>query len=466
MASYLFELSYTLIITGLVYYFLSQFLKYRTTWNTKKQVTHWVLFGFVVNLYGLSWLYTVYPLPWITQNPLLQLTGIALLHLILSGATALPYGVIACNNRWTTHKYFLPGFFAFTLVIAELCRSLIISLLYYGKGTTIALHFTAGTLGNALSSTPLIEFAYYGGTFSLTFVLGYLIYIGHSYQNIKTYWIHGIGITVCLLGVHYLIPITLPSQKLTVGVVTTNFKNVETSPESDYAKIFRENAQRVDILTRSLASSSLDIIVYPEDTRYLSNLSENEMSTVSSLFKNTLFVDGDLKSQKEGLYNISLFYSPYNQKISGRGKELLLPFNEYIPYFFKYIFTFFVDEDAIDFYTRNHTYTPIHSKKTIMFKTTRIGTLICSEILSFSLIHDLAQEKPDIVFFQSHLQVFHENPWFDMFLRSFTKVAAAQMRTTLISSVSGASSYMVSPYGTILDSIPAGFATTTERVGR
>ena len=468
MASYLFELSYTFISILLVYFFLSRSLRHRATWTWKHHTRNWILFGFLFNLYGLSWLYTVYPLPWITQNPILQLTGIALLHLILSTATALPYGIVALTFiKKNIHTQMIPLVFALTLTLAEIARSLSISTLYYGKGTTIALHFTAGTLGNALSTTPFIEFAYLGGTFSLTFVLGYLVYCGISKKHLRDYWKHVGVICLLLIGIHYIVPVSTLPQGTTVGIVTTNFKNIESSKESEYKKIFAQNAQKVHTLTRSLASSSPQIIVYPEDTRYLSSVTSENRKEINSLFKKTLFVDGDLWSSQNGFYNVSLFYTPENQSASGRGKELLLPFNEYLPYSFEKIFKLFVDKEEVDTYVRNHTYTPIHSIKTIKHKDMRIGTLICSEILSFSVIDALRKEKPDVVFFQSHLQVFHENPWFDMHLRSFTKVASAQMRTTLISSTSGASSYIVSPYGKILLTIPAGFgATMYEEGGR
>jgi apolipoprotein N-acyltransferase len=275
-------------------------------------------------------------------------------------------------------------------------------------------------------------------------------------------------ICFALLSIHYGAPTKTLPLGTTVGIITTNFKNVESAKETEYKKIFTENSREVHHLTRSLASSTSqlpDILVYPEDTRYLSNISEPERDSISTIFNNSLFVDGDLWSSKEGFYNVSLFYAPETKEVKGRGKELLLPFNEYLPYSFEKLFMLFVDEKEIDTYTRNHTYTPIVSTKTISFHGMRIGTLICSEILSFSVIDRLRKEKPDVVLFQSHLQVFHESPWFDMFLRSFTKVASAQMRTTVISSVSGAPSYTVSPYGKILLTIPTGFGAVKYEEG-
>lgn len=126
-----------------------------------------------------------------------------------------------------------------------------------------------------------------------------------------------------------------------------------------------------------------------------------------------------------------------------------------------HIFSYFITKDGLDTYTKNHTYTPIHSQKTILYNGVRIGTLICSEIASYRTIQELRKENPSIVFFQSRLNVFHNNPWFMVNLYSFTKIAAAQLRRPLISSTNNAPSFIVSPYGKILVTIPTGFSTST-----
>lgn len=455
MASYLFELSYTVVVIGLVYTFLSSSYTYNDDW--KKITKHWILFGFVINLYGLSWLYTVYPLPWMEKG-LTQLGAIATLHLILSLAVAIPYGIIASSQHRKIPVELQPFAFASLLTLAEVARAYIISLLYYKQGeSTLGLHFTAGTIGNALSTTPLIEFAYFGGTFALTFVLGYLIYIACFTVYIATYWKHILGVIVILLYIHFQVPITLPNHPVSVGIITTN-TTIPDKPEN-YGEVFKEQEQRIHTLTLSFASTSNTLpafIVYPEDTRYISSLTPTHKTDLLITYGKTVFVDGDTLTTSNGFSNVSLLYVPSQQNVLVRGKQFLLPFNEYIPSFFSKLFSLFITKENMDHYTSLHTYKPKYSPMVVPFDDVRIGTLICSEILSHTTVKKLMKEKPNIIFFQSHLQVFQGSLWFDMHLRSFTKIAAAQMRTTIISSTSDAPSYTVSPYGTIELTLPAG----------
>ena len=393
------------------------------------------------------------------EKGVVQLVAIAVLHGILSCISSLGYSILALTHHPKIKKTLLPLVFASSLTLAEVFRSLIISLLFYGNTTTVGLHFTAGTIGNALSTTPLIEFAYFGGTFALTFVLGYLVYIVRSKAVIETYWRHGVAVVVILFFVHFLVPVKLPARGTTVGVITTNFKLPEK--EALVRESYKQQTRLLHQATLSFASSSPAFIVYPEDTRYISNLAPEERTDLLFYLGKTLFIDGDTYQYKEGLSNISFFYSPKQVKGVGRGKEFLLPFSEYIPRLFVPLFTLFVGAEELNSYNKKHTYTPVYSKKTVLSGKTAVATLICSEILSYSTIEGLRSEHPSIIFFQSRMDVFHNNPWFIMHLRSFTKVAAAQLRTPLISSTSNAPSFVISPYGRIEKFIPTSFSTST-----
>lgn len=452
----LFEWSYFFVIVGLIHYFI------RTSpgKSNKGLLRHWLLFGFVVNFYGLSWLYTAYPLPWMEKG-VTQLVGIFLLHSIISLGASLPYPLISYSFNTRIKDIYVPFFFASLVTIAEIGRALIISVLYYGDNTTIGLHFTAGTIGNALSVTPFIEFAYFGGTFALTFILSYLVYAFHSKKHFNQYKYHALAIVILLLCIHIFLPAATVQKKTTVGIITTNFdlpQNLDT-----YNDTLKKQGKLLHTMTLSLANASPTFIVYPEDTRYSSSIRPEDKTDLLINFKKTLFIDGDVVPAKNSVSNVSLFYDPKRIMPLARGKEFLMPFSEYIPYFFRPLFGLFIAKDQLNTYSEQHTYTPLYSNKTVSFNGVRIGTLICSEILSFATIAKLSNEKPSIVFFQSHLNVFHNNPWFIMHLMSFSKVAAAQMRVTIISSANNAPSLIVSPSGKLIRFIDTGFSTSTYR---
>jgi apolipoprotein N-acyltransferase len=447
--------SYTLITVGLLYFFLHRSLI--SHWSIKKQIIWWILFGFIFNFYSFSWLYTTYPIEWLSPG-IIQIFGIFIIHLLLATLSGLCFFIVGFSFHTKITTPYKPLIFALSLVIAETLRSLAFSLLFYGTNTTINLHFTASTLGEALSPTPFIEYAYFGGTFALTGVLGYLLFTFSSKKNSLVYWKHGVGICILLIAIHYGVPVHEPNSRTTVGVITTNFP---TTKDNEVLTAFKNQNGQIHTMTMSLSAPHPDIIVYPEDTRYLEFATKNNTDELASTFSDTLLIDGDTRVFNSKFTNVSLFFVPGGIKAEARGKSFLLPFNEYIPYIFMHIFSYFITKDGLDTYTKNHTYTPIHSQKTILYNGVRIGTLICSEIASYRTIQELRKENPSIVFFQSRLNVFHNNPWFMVNLYSFTKIAAAQLRRPLISSTNNAPSFIVSPYGKILVTIPTGFSTST-----
>ncbi|MEN9880909.1 MAG: hypothetical protein RLZZ308_92 [Candidatus Parcubacteria bacterium] len=455
MVDAILEISYTLVTIALLFLFI------QTSVHKKKKtlLSHWMLFGFLFNLYSFSWLYTVYPLPWI-QEGTLQLLGIGLLHLILSVVAGVCFFVVAFAFYTERHRHIRPLLFATLLTIAELLRSYAISLLFYSKDTTLELHFTASTLGNALSTTPFVEFAYFGGTFALTFVLGYLLYSSSALKQHFSYIYHILLCVAILVVLHIAIPVTSLKKGTVAGVITTNFPKPK---EGEHSAYFASTTEVVYALTTELAEKASQahievptFIVYPEDTRFISHLSDDNKEVLSKKFRSTYFIDGDTVRLERGIANISLFYNLTTKEYLYRGKSFLMPFNEYIPTIFSTIFKVFVSKKALSTYEQQHTYTPMRNNTVASLGTHRVATLICSEILSYRTIQNIGDENPHIVFFQSHLSTFHNNPWFVMHLRSFTKIAAAQLRTPLISSTNNAPAFIISPYGSIWKKIPTG----------
>lgn len=455
MAPTILEYSYTIITILFIVIALKISLNRKI--SLKKEMFTWGAFGFLFNLYSLSWLYTAYPLVWITPGAL-QMAGIFLLHIIVSFVAGLSFVIVGFGFKEKIKSIYKPFVFAFLLSLAEIMRSIFVSLLYSGNGGQVGLHWSAGTLGNALSTTPLIEYAYFGGVYTLTFILGLLIYICVSTKNIKLYWGYLLVVFLGLIFIHFFVPVNGPKHMIRVGVITTDFS--VTSNDTDIKKYFTEQTKKVQNMTLQISTSSPDIIVYPEDTRYVEYISENQKNTlIKSLKKDALIVDGDAISFNGKISNYSVFYEPNTNKAYLRGKHFLFPFNEYVPTLFESIFKIFVKGTDLSEYNKKHTFIPQNFIGTYNYKGLSVGTLICSEILSFETINLLHNSKPDIVINQSYLNVFHNSPWFLMHDRSFSKVAAAQLRTPLIGVANGTQSYIISPYGQIEKTISKGFST-------
>lgn len=455
MVTIILTYCYTLVTIGLLYFFLKKSLTSQFT--LRKSVLWWLLFGFIFNFYSFTWLYTAYPLIWLPEGTI-QLVAIFILHLILSVVASLGFTVVGWFTLLKSKQDWKPFLFATSLTLAEMIRSFLLSLLYKDENSTVGFHYTTSMLGNALAATPFVEFAYFGGVFALTFVLGYFVYCCMSKNQIALYVKHIVVFIGLLFFVHFYIPTYGPAQPVKIGVITTNFK---TEPDAELSNSFRNRNTTLHKMTLSFIPSQPTIIIYPEDTRYLEYLSEKQRGFLTNLFPKTLFIDGSTNIFEGKMTNVSLFYVAEKKKAIARGKSFLLPFNEYVPLFFRPIFSLFIPQEAISTYSKNHTYTPINSNKTTTFNDMQIGTLLCSELFSHKEIQALRKESPSLVFFQSHLNVFHDNPLFLAMLYTSTKIAAAQLRRPLISSTNGAPSLIVSPHGKIITIIPTGFSTST-----
>ncbi|MBP6948453.1 MAG: hypothetical protein KBC41_01190 [Candidatus Pacebacteria bacterium] len=463
MVATIFEYSYTILTFFGVWYTVRKTI--HIDHSLKKKIFSWILFGFVFNLYSLSWVYTVYPVLWMKEG-VLQLLSITTLLTLSAFTASVSFGVVGYAIHKHSKELLKPFIFALSLVVAEIGRSLLLSALYYGSGSTIGLHWTAGTIGNALSTTPFIEYAYFGGTFMLTGVLGYIVYCFLSIKNIQQYYKHILTLSILLIGIHYLLPVHGPEKPISVAVITTNFTHNSTISKEYIDLFFKDQTKTLTTMTQSLISSSPDIIVYPEDTRYIEHLSKKEKANLFSLFKDTIFVDSTTYKKQAGLSVYTLLYSPSQEKTPGRGKKFLMLFNEYIPVFFNKLFTMFIHAYDFEKYKEQHSYEIGTGKQSISLNGIRIGTIICSEILSFKTMSSLLEEKPDILIYQSHLSVFHNNPWFVMHMRSFTKITSAYMRTPLIGSSNGSPSFVVSPYGSIVNTDSTGFNTSLYKVSK
>jgi apolipoprotein N-acyltransferase len=344
--------------------------------------------------------------------------------------------------------------FGISLSVAELIRSLLLSLLFYGNGGTIGLHWTGEMIGNTLSVTPYIEYAYFGGGYMLTCITGIFVYcvvLITKNTKIYTYYIPFAVVTFLLVLIHYTIPTHTPQKPVKLAVISTTF----TFPEKnqDVSMTLAQHFIKIYMKTVSLASYNPDIIVYPEDAQFTRLLIDGRDKEIKKMFPDTLIVDGSTIEKNGSFSNVSVFYNTRTSEKSYTYKQFMFPLNEYIPYIFMSIFHYFINPDILQTFTKDHGYAPIIAARSYVHNGIRVATLLCSEIVSFKTVKNMGAEHPDIIFHQAQLILFRGSLLYTAHLRSFTKVAAAQLRTTTVGSINELPSYIVSPYGKIIDEV-------------
>lgn len=442
--------------------------------SLKKYLCVSFIFGYTFTLFSWSWLYSVYPIEWFPKGGL-QLFALFFLHQcisIIGGISFLCVGITLWYT--TTHVYnsFLKTcreyiqifFIPISFAVAEIVRSLLISLIFLGKESSITLHWSQANIGNALSFIPLVELAYIGGTFVLTWAFVASIYPFFVVRKKVLPWHYAFSLLpwFLTLGIHVYAPISGPTQKVATLIVGTSFEGNVTSGSTTSEWLRRKN--NIDTTLQSFVDSNPSLIVLPEDARYISLTTKKEQELFRFHFPNTILVDGGTLPSVSGLKNYSLFYDAKQDVTLGRGKLFLFPFYEYMPFLFKQILYAFLGEEALQTYQKNHTYTQGTKMFTYQTSFGKIGTLLCSEAISYASVAQLHKEKPDIVILQSYLSSFRNNHYFYMHYFSYARIIAAQVRAPLVVVAQDAPNMLITPQGKILSVFEAKKGEVTGKV--
>lgn len=423
---------YLVVTAGLFLFFYTR--------KTSHPYRLWFLFGFAYNLFSLSVIYTAYPLPWLSLDN--QLLYLCTFHLILAFVAGVPYTLLGYIHNKGVSSQLRPCIYAIAILCVEVLRSYTLSLLVYKAGSSsLGLHWSFGTLGSALSGTPLIEFAYIGGVYTLG-ALYVLILATLTTRNIKVIAVTASVLVISWLIIHYAIPLRGPSTTTSISIVGY------TSPEEEDLSTQALRYKSRTILTSLLATSSSTLIVLPEDARFVPNLTQEGIRALSEKFSDSLVVDGDTRRTHGKLINISATYL-LDVPLTARGKGLLFAFNEYIPSLFDGLLGRIIDNETFSRYKNMHTYSLHARPTTYTHGNISFAAIMCSELTSYEMVRFAVQGDPDIIIAQSHLPVFKERLWFFVHYLSYTKIAAAQARRPLVASSSNAPSMVVDGRGNV-----------------
>ena len=439
-----FEYFYSVFTIFLLVIFLK---KSQTKHSLKDKIKLWCLFGFLYNLFSLSVIYTALPLVWF--NPYIEFFGVMIVHIIISLISSLAYILIGYTDWKTKNQKLYSLFFSLSFVGTEIIRVIILMLVFWGSGSVSGLNFTLGSLGMVLANTPLVELAYPYGIFSLTFFTVLIVSLFVLEKNNHYRFLGFTFIILIFLFIHFSDHSNQISKPITVGVVSTNYP--ETSfDEKTVGQIFSQRREGLKKIIYDLSKNNLDIILLPEDTRFLSLKDTQEVRDLMQKFPNTYFFDGNTLKDGNNFFNASTVYQLKEKVYLWRGKNFLLPFDEYIPKLFRPLFLLIDRETFLDF-EKNHTYTKNESHVSFILPTGKFGTLICSELFSFSSVSSLISQKPNIIFGQSQLSIFHKRDWFTAYYLMTQKINGAATKIPLIITANYMPTTVVNGYGKITD---------------
>lgn len=445
---------YSFVLVGMLAYTIRRSL---TVPSKEYMLRLWAVFGFLSNFIILSAYYVTLPIEGVSfAAGFLLITAIISFLSCALGILYLPVGYVFWITRRSHRKQF--ALFVIAFVLAEVARPYLFTLLTWGGGSTFGAHGSTWSLGSVLASTPLVTLAYYGGVFTLGFVLVSMISVAVFPFQYKV----KIGALLLILvawgWVRYGVGIPERNSSLRFGIVQTSFPHVPGDQDIDEA--YKQRVEEsIHPLVMSFTKDAPQMIILPEDVRYLDLISRDARNQLLQAFPDTLIVDGATRITKSGRKNTSILYDTKTNTTYTRNKEFMFPFGEYIPYILKGPIAFVVGEKRLKEYERVREYTSGTAPHAQHTRFGAIGVLICSELTSHDAVMSLKASHPDVIIVQSSLTWTHNNPYYMMNHVLALKILAASVRKPVISVTNSGPSIMIDADGNVVSYEESAFAT-------
>lgn len=414
--------------------------------TVKQSLTVWFIFGFFSNFIIFSTYYVALPLEGIDNFlGFLLLTSIISYIAFILGSLYLFLGWISWITRNNSLIRYISIVSAFTLI--EIARPYALVFSMWGDGSVFGSG-SSWSIANIMANTPLLVFAKYGGIVALGFVLIAITGLAIYPLPKKAKFLCLVVLSIFFYGAQQSNVITGAGKPIRVAALSTSFPHA--NPDEDIDAAYSRQVRILHPFVMRTSSSAPDIVVLPEDARYLDLQTRKERQELLRLFPETVFIDGTTRVTKEGRENLSLVFDTKTREVSVQGKHFLFPFGEYIPYVLQPLLAFFMGKEELASYKSVHEYSPVDSAHVVETRFGKIGILICSELASNDAITALAAADPDIVVVQSSLTWTHNRAYFVMNHTASLKVLAVTLGKSVISVANDGPSIVLRSNGEIV----------------
>ncbi len=439
---------------------------YQKKLNFKKVFIGGLFFGFVFMGSVLSWFWSTYPLKWVGIE-----SGINAFFLILTIWFLSSIFFALFIATWTVIFYKFKKdnvgdiFFAASLwIVFEYIRALAFSILWISPVSLIGPHWTFGFLGYILAENKLtLSFASIGGIYLLSFIvilinifIYYLLFtktIAKTPQKKLAYILFLFIFIFIISFLSYTFSNNIKNgKKLKVAMVDTYLPSSSTFDKEVYKKHIRK-IKRIVVGMGNIKKKP-DIIIFPEDSRFVSGLSNVEKSLIykNIIKKEALFIDSSdyIKINGDITYRLEYFNTKKSSDFSS--KVLLVPFGEYLPYIFSYISKISGNEQLVKKFNKKRGFTNGKNlnNAVVNFQDIKIGALFCSEIVSNNLYRTVTKNGANLLVNIASQAVFKGSPVLYSQTIKMAKIHAVQNNRYFIQSMNFAKSFVVDNKGKII----------------
>lgn len=425
--------------------------------------------GFIVGLFYFGfifwWFWSVHSLLSLgIENKILSFLIILLPYLITVIGMSLFWGIFSYVIYLSKNIKFilLPFLYASIFVLAEYLRSWFFGILWAGRNSLIASHWTIGNPAYLFANFDFIrQSSHYWGIYGIDFLI---IFFGAAVLLLIKLWrkelrivllLEASSVVIILALINFALSInkfeTKDSNNLTVSVIQT--KNpIKTLYEPE--ELLTDFSEKNRLLKEASKKSSL--VVFPETTNFSKTLSGFLDSASAQKYfnnlsqKSILIIDNNRISEQDGLKSKVILIDS-KKGISGfYDKKLLTPGGESIPYIASLPFWVFERIFKNDFISSRAIYAKGEKNNIQNYRDDKIKIIVCSDIISPNISRE--GNNFDFIVNLNNLAVFNGNSLIESQLLSMARFRAAENGKYLIISSNFGHSYIINPLGNIMDS--------------
>ena len=428
------------------------------------------LAGFITGLvfFGgiMSWFFNLLPLDWMgVENVFLGLSLVFFFWFLSIFILSIFFGLFSLSCYFLTKRNFwdillIPSFW----VISEYLRVWAFGLLWWGKEVLLGPHLTLGNLAYTLAQNPGFKFlSSFGGIYFLSFLIVFInilifLLIKNSIETkLFTKKLLFSSIILMVLGlISFSYFFTFPknqveeNKNLKIAIIQTKFPSFFRLTKDMAEERFQTQTR---LLNQALQlSPNLDILVFPEDSRFLAQKPTEGILNGGLSNKEVLIIDSARTETSQGIKSIGTFYNSKKGVLFQYEKLLLSPGGEYLPDIVK-LPAQVVNKKWVDNFEKSRGYKK--GKEIVIFSNTwQGGMFFCSEVFSPDLHRQMIKKDAQILFNLGSLAFSHGSKILDSQTQAVLQVRAAENGRYLVRATNYGSSYIINVQGEVIKKSP------------
>lgn len=354
---------------------------------------------------------------------------------------ALAY-ILAVGKRWIGKSELrLYLLFALGLVSVEWLRAFIVSIVIWAPDSTTGAQWGLGNLGFLASATPIVVLGRTVGVYGLTLVVvainvGLLELLKRNFKLVAI-----IILSLGVLAAASILPYQQTGTVVSVGAVQLNAQRLEKYMPG-LSKVAKD----------SQLDHPLDLLVTPEyfDLFEMEEASDRAEALSILTKPETIIIATkmDKASGRPHPTNRQTYYDPTGKILHWNDKVFLVPGGEYLPSGTELGLKILGNGSLVDEFSEYKAISKgLLDEKVYSQGVLRIGSLVCSGVVSPIQYQKLSKQSPNIITNSASLGIFGDGQEYFEQAKQMARFHAVALNKPFVQSAAHSTSYMIDRNG-------------------